>query len=226
MEWDTLAPKNASDETWEDYRTARESFGREPPAVIGFTDTSFVLARAQIEMLQQQIRSASMTFEQMETYISERQQEISLRYVSDSGSKPLERFMVALLEIQIGAVYLTARQMHHKESSDNFRAQSFTTAIELLERISAIEADMDYNQYSWVLRAFVPIRAIVTVLTCTLFNSTPDCEARGWQQIDKVYARYDNVDCRLAKSSVFEPANALREQALQLKKQREMQLQT
>ena len=224
-EWDTLAPKNASDETWEDYRTARESFDSEPPAVIGFTDTSFVLARAQIEMLQQQIRSASMTFEHMETYIGERQQDIWLRYVSDSGNKPLERFMVTLLEIQISAVYLTARQAHHKESSDNFRAQSFITAIELLERISAVEADMYYNQYSWALRAFVPIRAIVTVLTCMLFNSTPNCEARGWQQIGKIYARYDNVDCQLAKSSVFEPVNVLREQALQAKRQREMQLQ-
>ena len=83
---------------------------------------------------------------------------------------------------------------------------------------------MEYIQYVWMLRAFVPIQAIVTVLTCTLFKSTPDCEARGWRQIDKVYARYDNADCRLAKSSIFEPVNALREQALEVRRRREMQM--
>lgn len=225
-EWDTPAPKNTFDETWEDYRTTKDGFTGEPPAVMGFTDTSFVLVRAQIEVLHQQIRSGSMTFEHMETHISERHQEIWRRYLSNSGSKPLHRFMVALLEIHLGSVYLTARQMHHKEASDDFRGQTFMTAIDLLERISAIEADLDFMQHLWVLRSFVPIHAIITVLTCILFNSTPDCEARGWVQIDKVYARYDNVDCRLAKTSVFEPVNALREQALQVKRQRQMQMQT
>ena len=166
-----------------------------------------------------------MTFEQMENYIQERQQELWLRYLSKSCDKPLHRFMTALLEIHIDAVYLTARQAHHKETNDDFRGATFLAGIELLERISALEAELEYIQYAWVLRSFVLVRVIVTVLTYTLFKSTSDCEARGFNKIDKVHARYDNTDSRLAKSSVFHSVNALREQALEVRRQRNMEMQ-
>lgn len=223
-EWDTPPPQNAFDETWENFRTTQVTFNGEPPAVTGYTDTSFVLARAEIEILQDRIRASNMTFEEMENYISEQHQDIWRKYLVNSSSHALQRFMVVLLEIHVGAVHLTARQAHHKDANADFRGQTFIAAIELLEKISALEDEMEYVQFVWVLRSFVPIQAIVTVLTCTIFKSTPDCEARGWQQIDKVYARYDNADCRLAKSSIFEPVSALREQALEVRRQREMQM--
>lgn len=225
-EWDTPPPQNAFDIVWEEFRTVQENFSGKPSAVTGYTDTSFVLARAEVETLQDGIRSSSMTYGQMETYISEQQSEIWRKYLFNSGSKALPKFIVALMEVYIGAIYLIARQAHHKEANVDFRGQTFMAAIELLEQISALESEMEYIQYIWVLRAFVPIQAIVTVLTCTLFKSDPDCTSRGWQQIDKVYARYDNSDCNLARSSIFEPVNALREQALKVMKQRGMQAQT
>jgi hypothetical protein len=223
-EWDVPTPQNAFDDAWENFRTAQETFTGEPPPLIGFTDTSFVLARFEIETLQDLIRSSNLSFAAMSTYITTSQAEIQRKYLSNSNPHPLQRFMTNLLEIHIDAVYLAARQAHHKDANETFRGETFMAGIELLEKISALEDEMEYIQYVWILRAFVPIQAIVTVLTCTLFKSTPDCEARGWRQIDKVYARYDNTDCRLAKSSIFEPVNALREQALEVRKRRDMQM--
>lgn len=214
-EWDTPPPSNAFDATWEPFRTADPTFTGEPGPMTGFTDTSFVLARAEIETIQTQIRSSSMSFPAMSSHITSQQTSIQQVYLTNSGTHPLQRFMLGLISIHLSAVHLSARQLHHKIASSPFRDGTFLAGIELLESISALEDDMELTQFAWMLRAFQPIQAIVTVLTCTLFKSTPECEARAWRQIDRVYARYDNADCQLARSAVFEPVNALREQALE-----------
>ena len=222
--WDTPPPQHAFDKTWEDFRTAQETSDVEPPILTGYADTSFVLARAEIEILQDDIRTLSMPFAHVENCIHEQQEEIWNKYLTNSGSLTLQRFMAGLLEIHVDAVRLAARQAHHKEANEQFREETFIASIELLEEISALEDEMEYIQFVWMLRSFVPIQAIVTVLMCTLFRSTPECETRAWRQIDRVYARYDNIDCRLAKSSIFDPINALREQSLEQKRQGEMQM--
>ena len=223
-EWDTPHPQHAYDKTWEAFRTAEENSDGEPPALRGYADTSFVLARAEIETLQDQIRASSMSFAHLNKHIHEQQEEIWDKYFENSGTFTLERFMGSLLEMHVDAVYLAARQAHHKEADEQVRGETFIAGIELLEKISALEDDMEYIQYVWVLRSFVPIQAIVTVLMCTLFTSTLECETRAWRQIDRVYARYDNVDCRLAKSSIFDPVNALREQSLEQKRQEDTEM--
>ena len=225
-EWNTPPPFNVTEDTWEMYRTARAGVAGESPAIQGYTDVSFVLVRAKVQILQEQILSSDMTFQDMEILIANKKRELWEEYLSNHGSTTLPNFAIALLDTYIGAISLAARQVHHKEANDDFRGQTFVAGIELLERISTLEANIEYIQYMWVLRSFIPMRAVIIVLSGTLFRSSLGYEARAWEQIGKVYDRYDNADCRVAKTSTFEPINALREQALEVKHHRESQSRT
>ena len=112
----------------------------------------------------------SMPFAHVENCIHEQQEEIWNKYLTNSGSLTLQRFMAGLLEIHVDAVRLAARQAHHKEANEQFRGETFIAGIELLEKISALEDEMEYIQFVWMLRSFVPIQAIVTVLMCHTFQ--------------------------------------------------------
>jgi hypothetical protein len=223
-EWSTPPPTHASDNQWEPFRSASETFTGSPAPVVGYADTSFILARAEIEALNTLLRGSEMSFPAMESYIATQRTEILQKYLSNISPHPLQRFISSLLTIHLSALSLSARHLHHKTATPSFRADTFLAAIILLESISAVESDLDFLQFAWVLRAFVPVQAIVTVLTCTLFDSKPDCEERAWREIDRMYKRYNSVDCRLVGEEVFEPINALRERALEVRRQREMEM--
>ena len=112
---DTKLPRNTNDSDWEGTQFMKKS--AEPLSKVGFTDMAFVIIRREMTcILQTLLRlTDSQKFEQYQTSIVKKSEEMELRYLRHfDPNDPIQRMVTSLTRLYFAQLDLVARQLYIK----------------------------------------------------------------------------------------------------------------
>ncbi|KZF26915.1 hypothetical protein L228DRAFT_265264 [Xylona heveae TC161] len=191
--WDTSLPENVNDSAWNTSPLAKPSDAPKETGV--FSQMTPILSKrktlAVLCPLRQNLRTKP--YEELISHIETGLQAARELFVDvDDELKPLASFAYIVMEIDFASLRLMAGQAHIRfgQSTSEFRLQNFLGALEILERITSLEAEVTNPGWVWVFCTDPPLLAIAIVLLH--LSSVPDTPyaARAWAQINIMFEKY------------------------------------